>query len=78
MPTNSLWNLIIKIASLLAVLFLFLGAALSYASHFGSMRNNVAVVLTVFFAVGLATFALIAVNFGSFKLEREFKDAAEI
>ena len=78
MPTNSLWNLIIKIASLLAVLFLFLGAALSYASHFGSMRNNVAVVLTVFFAVGLATFALIAVNLGSFKLEREFKDAAEI
>ena len=78
MPNNSLWNLIIKIASFLATVFLLLAGALSYASHFGSLQNNVAVVLTVFFAVGLTIFTLAAVNFSNFRLERELKTAAEI
>ena len=78
MPNHSLWNLIVKIASLLAILFTLLGAALSYASHFGSAQNSAAIVLMVFFAAGLSIFALAAVNFGNFKLEREIKDATEI
>lgn len=78
MPNNSLWNLIIKFASFLAIIFLLLGGALSYASHFGAMQNNAAVVLTVFFAVGLAVFSLVAVNFAYFKLESELQSATEI
>ncbi len=78
MPNNSLWNLIIKITSLMAVLFLLLGAAISYASHFGAMQNSVALVLTIFFAGGLAAFSLVTVNYRSFNLERELKNAAEI
>jgi methyl-accepting chemotaxis protein len=78
MPTNSLWNLIIKIASVLAIILLLLGGALSYASHFGSLQNNVAVVLMVFFAGGLAALSLVAVNFSNFILERELKVATEI
>jgi twitching motility protein PilJ len=78
MSNNSLWNLIIKIASVLAIVFLFLGGALSYASHFGSLQNNVAVVLTVFFAAALAAFSLVCLNFSNVKLERELKFATEI
>ncbi len=78
MPNNSLWNLIIKITSLLAVLFLLLGAAISYASHFGAMQNSVALVLTIFFAGGLAAFSLVTVNYRSFNLERDLKNAIEI
>ena len=45
MLNNSLWNLVIKAASFLAVLLLLLGAALTYAAHFGLTQNNTAVVL---------------------------------
>lgn len=78
MPNNSLWNLTIKAASLLAILFLLLGAALTYASHFGLTQSNAAIVLTVFFAAALAAFALITVNLKCFGLEREIADAADI
>ncbi len=75
---NSLWNLIIRIASFLAALFLLLGASLTYASHFGLTQNNAAIVLTVFSAAVLGIFALAAVNFNNFRLEREINDATEI
>jgi len=78
MISNPLWNLFIKIASVLAMLFLLLGAALTYAAYIGLLQNIGAVVLTVFFAAGLAVFALVAVNFTNFKLESEVKDATEI
>ena len=78
MPNNSSWNLITKITSLLAVLFLLVGAAISYASHFGSIQNSVALVLTIFFAGGLAAFSLVTVNYRSFNLEGELKNATEI
>ena len=78
MPTNSLWNLIIKIASFLAIVFLLLAVTLSYAEHFGSLQNDAAVFLTVFFAAALAVLSLAAVNYKNFKLERELRDATEI
>lgn len=74
---NSLWNLVIKTASLLAVLFLFLAAALSFAAHYGTVQNGGAVALTVAFAAALASFALIAANLSFFKLERQSKIAVE-
>ncbi len=78
MPNNSLWNLIIKIASFLAILFLLFGAALTYASHFGLTKNSVAVVLTVFSGVILAIFALITANFANYKTEHQIRDATDI
>lgn len=77
MSNNSLWNLIIKIASVAAMLLLIIGASLSYASHFGLTQNSVAVVLTDFTAAALAIFALVAVNFSNYKHEREIKDASD-
>ncbi len=78
MPNTSIWNLIVKIASLLAVLFLLLGAVLSYAAQFGALQNPAAVVAAVVFATVLATGALIVLNFNNYRLERELTEAAEI
>ena len=78
MQTNPLWNLLIKIFSFLAVIFLILGAVLSAAAHFDLMENKIAGLLTVLFAAVLAIFALAALNFSNFKLSRELKEADEI
>ena len=78
MSNKSLWNLIIKIASFLAIVFLFLAAALSYISHFSSPQNPAALVLTVIFAAGLAAFTLVTAHFSNIKLERELKNATKI
>lgn len=78
MQTNPLWNLLIKIFSFLAVIFLVLGAALVGASHFELTENKTAGVLTVIFSVILAILALAALNFSNFKMSRELKEAREI
>lgn len=78
MPTKSLWNFLIKIASLLAMIILLLGAGLSYASNFGLTQNKGASVLIVFCAAALAIFALAAVSFDNYKLENQLKSAARI
>ena len=54
MLTKSLWSSIIKIASLFAVIFLLLGAGLSYAAYFDLTENKLAVVLTFLFAAVLS------------------------
>jgi twitching motility protein PilJ len=78
MPINSLWNLSIKIASFLAILFILLSTALTYAALFGSLQNNGAVILTAFFAAALSVFSLVALGFKNLRLGRELKDAVEI
>jgi twitching motility protein PilJ len=78
MQSNPLWNLLIKIFSFLAVIFLLLGASLVAAAHFGLTENKIAGVLTVSFAAVLAIFALVVLNFSNFKLSRELKEAGEI
>ena len=78
MQPNPLWNLLIRIFSFLAIIFLILGAALVGAAHFGLTDNKTAGVLTVFFAVVLAVSAIAALNFSNFKMSREIKEAGEI
>lgn len=78
MQSNPLWNLLIKIFSFLAVIFLLLGAALVAASYFGWLHNKTAGVLTVGFAAVAAIFAIAALNFSNFKMSRELKEAGEI
>ena len=78
MQTNPLWNLLIKIFSLLAIIFLILGASLVGASYFGLTENRIAGVLTVFFASVLAISAVAALTFSNFKMSREIKEAGEI
>ncbi len=78
MPDNPIWNLITKLFSLLAVIFLVLGAALVGAAYFNWTSNRAAGVLTVFFAAVLGIFSLLATNFSNIKLRREIKEAADV
>ncbi len=78
MPTNSLWKLFIKLSSLLAVVFLPLGAVLISATYFGWTGNKTAGVATTVFAAILSVFSLAAVNFSNRQLESELSEAAEI
>ncbi len=78
MQTNSFWNLLIKISSFFAIVFLLLGAGLMFASYSGWTGNKLAGVLTIFFAVVLSVFSLVAVNFSNFKLKSELDEATEI
>lgn len=78
MPETPIWNLITKLFSVLAVIFLVLSAALVGAAHVGLTTNRTAGVLTVFFAAVLAVFSLITINFANFKLRRELKEATRV
>jgi twitching motility protein PilJ len=78
MQTNSLWNLLTKTFSFLAIIFLLFGAGLLLAAYFGSTNNRLAGVLTVSFAVVLAIFSLLAVNFSNFKMRSELEEATDV
>jgi twitching motility protein PilJ len=78
MPENPIWNLLTKLFSALAVIFLLLGAALIGAAHFGLTTNRTAGVLTIFFAVVLAVFSLVITNLSNAKLRAEMREATEI
>jgi twitching motility protein PilJ len=78
MQPNPLWNLLIRIFSFLAIIFLLLGAVLVGTAHFGLTDNKIAGVLTVFFAVVLSVFAIAALNYSNFKMSSEIKEASEI
>ncbi len=78
MLTKSLWDFIVKVASILAVFLLLLGAGLTYASNFGLTENKWASVLIVFFAVALAILSLIAVGFDNYNLENRIAEATKI
>ena len=78
MTENPIWNLITKLFSLLAIVFIFIGAILVGAAYFGLTENKTAGVLTVFFGVFLAICSLIETNFSNLKLRRDIKEAAEI
>ncbi|MBA2737626.1 MAG: methyl-accepting chemotaxis protein [Pyrinomonadaceae bacterium] len=78
MPDNPIWNLITKLFSLLAVIFLLLGATLVGAAYFDFTTNEAAGVLTVSFAAVLAIFSLLMTNYSNIKLSGEIKEATEI
>jgi twitching motility protein PilJ len=76
--TNLLWNLLIRLFSFLAALFLLLGSGLVIASYFGFTENKLAGIFTTVFATVMAIFSLLALNFFYLKLNRQIKDATEI
>lgn len=76
--SNVLLNLITRFASFFAVLFLLLGGGLVVASYFGFTQNQIAGVFTTAFAVILAIFSLLALNYSNLKLNRELREGAEI
>ncbi|MCD9186783.1 MAG: methyl-accepting chemotaxis protein [Pyrinomonadaceae bacterium] len=78
MLQNPIWNLISKLFSLLAVIFLILGACLVGASYFGFTENKLSGVLTITFAVIMAVFALVETNLTNLKLKRDLKEGTEI
>ena len=65
---NPLLKILIKFASLLAVILSLLGAGLSLAFYNNWTNNALAGVLTVLFASILAVFSLVALNLSNFKL----------
>lgn len=75
---NSIWNLIIKLISLLAAISLLLGAGLVAAPHLGLAENDNVGVVVVAGAALLAILSLVAANVSNIKLRREFKEAAEV
>ena len=78
MQTNSFWNLLIKLSSFFASVFLLIGAGLVFASYFGWAGNKLVAVVTIFFAAGLSVFSLAAVNAANLKLKNELSEAAEV
>ncbi len=78
MTENPIWQLFTKLFSLVAIVFLFLGAILVGAAYFGLTENKSAGVITMFFGVLLAFCAIVEANFSKIKLHREMKEASEI
>jgi twitching motility protein PilJ len=75
---NIIWNLIIKISSAFAVIFLLVGAAMTCASYFGWKENFFIVALTIIFSAALACFSIVAANFSGMKLKAELRQATEM
>lgn len=78
MQKNVLFGLLGKLASMLAVVLLILGAVLVGAFYFGLTDNKLAGFATTAFAAVTAIFALAAVNFANLKLSSQNKIATEI
>jgi twitching motility protein PilJ len=75
---NSVWNLIIKLLSVLAVASLLLGTGLVAAPYFGSSADQSTGVLCVAAAAAMAILSLIFTNLSNIRLRREVKEATEI
>jgi twitching motility protein PilJ len=75
---NSIWNLVTKLLSLLAVVSLLLGAGLVAAPYFGLGEDNRVGVVAVVGAALIAIISLIAANVSNIRLRRDLRDAAEV
>lgn len=69
-------NLLIRISSILSVVFLLLGLVFMIADYFGAESKTFVSLLVMALAAGLAIFSLAATNFSMFKLGGEIKEAA--
>lgn len=70
---NPLWNLILKLSSAAAALFLLCAGALLFAASFGLTQNHTAGLSTLVFAVVISLFSLIAVNLSHAHLQRQLE-----
>lgn len=78
MQSNTLWNLLTKLFSFLAIVFLLLAAGVSYASYNGMTDNKLAAMMTLFFAAGLAILAIAGANLLNLRAASELKEATAV
>jgi hypothetical protein len=79
MQIKSIWEPIVKLAAVLAVLLSFVGAATACAGYFGWADKRPGVVaLAMVFAAGLTIFAIVELIFTELALNREISQAVEI
>src|SRR5215212_8591068 len=69
-------NLLIRISSILSVVFLLLGLVFMIADYFGAESSALVSLLVMSLAVALAIFSIAATNFSMFKLSGEIKESA--
>jgi twitching motility protein PilJ len=75
---NPLWNLILRISSLLSVFLLVIGTLLVVTNFFGLTHNTEAGAATIIFACAFSVFSLITVNLSHYDLKRERRSALEV
>ena len=79
MQINSIWNPIVKLVAVLAVLLSIVAAGAMCASYFGWTGKNFGITtLAMVFAAGLTVFAIIELIFTELSLKRERNQAIEI
>ncbi|NNE67933.1 MAG: methyl-accepting chemotaxis protein [Pyrinomonadaceae bacterium] len=78
MSKNSIWNLLLKVFSLLAVAFLVLGAVLVNAKTLGLPENETAATAILIIGVLAVVASVIAVHFSNFSLQNEMLGASRL
>jgi twitching motility protein PilJ len=71
-------NLLVRISSILSIVFLVLGLIFMFATYFGAEANTSVNLLVMSFAAALAIFSIVATNFSMFKLSGEIQEAAHL
>ncbi len=66
MLQNSIWNLFLKVFSVLSVAFLVLGAVLVNAASLGLQQNKTAATVILIFGVVAVVAALVATHYSNF------------
>lgn len=75
---NSVWDLVVKLLSLLSAAMLLLGTGLVAAPYFGVAENDLTGVICVAIAAVLTILSLVFTTISNIKLRREFKESSEI
>ena len=75
---NPIWNLIVKVSSLVAAVLLLLGTGFLFAAHFGFTQNKPSVLAVLFVATAFTLFALLAANRSNARIKNEMDHAADI
>ncbi len=78
MTKNPLWNLLLRVFSVLSIAFLLLGTVLVNASYLGFAENNLSAILILGFGVFTVILSVAAVNLSNIQLNRELSEAAHL
>jgi methyl-accepting chemotaxis protein len=73
---SAMQNLLVKISSILSVVFLALGLIFMFAAYFGAESNTLVSLLVMTFAALLAVISIVATNFSAYRMNCELKEAA--
>lgn len=78
MLQNSIWNLFLKVFSVLSVAFLVLGAVLVNAASLGLQQNKTAATVILIFGVVAVVAALLATHYSNFAAQNEIASGAAL